>query len=328
MDLSVESRIAIEAVSQAVTVCLAVQQSLQGGTLQKGDKSPVTVADFAVQAVISRRLAAAFPGLPLLGEEDAAALRGAEGEALAGRVVRAAQAALPELDHAAVLDAIDRGGHEGGPRGRFWTLDPIDGTKGFLRMEQYAVALALIEDGEVVLGVLGCPALPVDASRPSAGSGAIFSAVRGQGAFQLDAAGRNPRPIRVSAQTSPASLRFCESVESAHSNQSDSARVAELLGIEAAPYRIDSQCKYAAVGRGDAEIYLRLPTIAGYVERIWDHAAGFMVVSEAGGRVSDVRGATLDFSKGRGLEANRGVIATHGPLHDEVVAAVGSVLGG
>ncbi len=82
------------------------------------------------------------------------------------------------------------------------------------------------------------------------------------------------------------------------------------------------------MARGDAEIYLRLPTKPGYVERIWDHAAGFMVVSEAGGRVSDVRGAPLDFSKGRGLEANRGVIATHGPLHDEVVAAVGSVLGG
>ena len=137
MDLSAESRIAIEAVSQAVRVCLSVQASLvKGGTLQKGDKSPVTVADFAVQAVISRRLAAAFPGLPLLGEEDAGALRGAEGEALAGRVVRAAQSALPELDHAAVLDAIDRGGHEGGSRGRFWTLDPIDGTKGVLRSEQ------------------------------------------------------------------------------------------------------------------------------------------------------------------------------------------------
>ena len=59
-----------------------------------------------------------------------------------------------------ILRLIDRGTHE--PEKameKFWTLDPIDGTRGFLAGRQYAIALALIADGEVVLGVLGCPEL-------------------------------------------------------------------------------------------------------------------------------------------------------------------------
>ena len=98
------------------------------------------------------------------------------------------------------------------------------------------------------------------------------------------------------------------------------------MGISAEPYRIDSQCKYGAVARGDASIYLRLPTRADYVEKIWDHAAGKLVVELAGGRVTDVHGAPLDFTRGSRLSANAGVIATSGRFHDEVVAAVGSIL--
>jgi 3'(2'), 5'-bisphosphate nucleotidase len=121
--------------------------------------------------------------------------------------------------------------------------------------------------------------------------------------------------------------RFCESVESGHSNQGDSANIATILGITAEPYRIDSQCKYAAVSRGDASIYLRLPTRADYQEKIWDHGAGSIVVEEAGGTVTDVTGTPLDFSLGRTLATNRGIIATNGRFHDEVVSAVQSVIG-
>ncbi|CAI9753058.1 unnamed protein product [Fraxinus pennsylvanica] len=60
-----------------------------------------------------------------------------------------------------VLVAIDNGKSEGGPRGQHWVLDPIDGTKGFLRGDQYAIALALLDEGKVVLGVLACPNLPL-----------------------------------------------------------------------------------------------------------------------------------------------------------------------
>ena len=233
----------------------------------------------------------------------------------------------PSLDAEAVLDLIDYGTYEGGADGRHWTLDPIDGTKGFLRLDQYAVALALIEEGEVVLGVLGCPNLPLDATRPDGAMGCLFIAVRGEGAVMRPLDGGDETPIRVTDIEESCEANFCESVESAHSSQSDSARVAELLGITAPPFRIDSQCKYAAVGRGDASIYLRLPTRKDYEEKIWDHAAGAIVIREAGGRVSDVRGRDLDFSLGRTLRDNTGVIVSNGILHERVLRAVGEVLG-
>ena len=159
--------------------------------------------------------------------------------------------------------------------------------------------------------------------------GALFAASKGGGAkiYSLDPRDREGESIAVSTVDQISNANFCESVEKAHSSHSDSAKIAELLAISKPPYRIDSQCKYAAVARGDAAIYLRLPTRPGYVERIWDHAAGVCVIQEAGGRVTDVHGRKLDFSIGRGLDRNKGVIVTNGQFHQEVLAAVQQVLG-
>ena len=96
----------------------------------------------------------------------------------------------------------------------------------------------------------------------------------------------------------------------------------KALEITEEPVRVDSQCKYAIVAQGQAQIYLRLPTRKDYREKIWDHAAGKIVVECAGGRVTDVNGNDLDFTKGRTLEDNRGIVATCGPIHDEVIDVV------
>jgi 3'(2'), 5'-bisphosphate nucleotidase len=316
----------IDAVRAAARVCRDVAQRLvTADTLEKKDQSPVTVADLASQAIVCQRLERAFPGDAVVGEEDASQLRASAPE-VRDSVVRAVSAELGgDPGVAPVLSWIDRGrAHADGAR--YWTLDPIDGTKGFLRGEQYAVALALIENGEVVVGLLACPNLPDGAG----GHGLLFSAMRGEGARRqllFEPTPTEGKPIAVSSIRRAAEARFCESVESAHSDQDLSARIAALLGIRSEPYRIDSQCKYAAVAEGDASIYLRLPTRADYREKIWDHAAGLLVVEEAGGRVSDVDGAPLDFRRGRTLAGNRGVVATCGSIHDEVIAAVKQVRG-
>ena len=327
MSYEAERAAAVAAVEKASRLCRSVQSRLvTDGTLSKKDRSPVTVADFGTQAVVTHELRAAFHDLPLVGEEDAAELREAGNEGIRGQVLAAVRELLPSLGEAEVLDLIDYGMFEGGARGQHWTLDPIDGTKGFLRNDQYAIALALIEDGEVVLGVLGCPSLPRHAEEPDGELGCLFVAVKGQGAFVRGLDGGEEKPIRVADVTDPSEAILCESVVAEHSSQSDSARVAGQLGIRTPPFRIDSQCKYAAVARGNAAIYLRLPTRKGYEEKIWDHAAGAIVVTEAGGRVSDVRGNLLDFSLGRTLRDNLGVVVTNGVLHDAVVASVKDVL--
>lgn len=152
-----------------------------------------------------------------------------------------------------------------------WTLDPIDGTKGFLRGEQYAVCLALIVNARVQLGVMGCPNLPVDASSPSGDRGCLFVAVRGQGAEQLplaDPLGGTPISLRIPPFTGE-NLNLLESVEKAHSKLSFNERVAHILGITRPPTRMDSQAKYCSLARGDGGVYLRMPTGTGYREKIW-----------------------------------------------------------
>jgi HAL2 family 3'(2'),5'-bisphosphate nucleotidase len=320
-----ELEVALSAVHQAARACRAVQQSLDAHTLAKGDRSPVTVADFASQALVARALLEAFPADPLVGEEDAAALRDpANAERL--RHVHARVSAEVPASPGDVLAWIDRGTTaQTGPRQ--WVLDPVDGTKGFLRGEQYAIALALLVEGVVEVAVLACPNLPhvpTRATDPEAPRGTVLYAVRGAGshAAPLFDASTPAHPVRVSSRTDPASLRVCESVESGHTAHDRSAALAQRLGLTAPAVRLDSQAKYGVVARGEADLYLRLPTRPGYHEKIWDHAAGARVVQEAGGTVTDVDGRPLDFGRGRELRGNRGVVASHGPCHDLVLAAL------
>ena len=179
-DRNAELAAAVEAVRAASRICIAVQRKLVSAeTLEKRDKSPVTVADFASQAIVCHRLSQALPSDRVVGEEDAAELRDASQAALAAAVAERVAEEVAGAEASQVLDWIDLGGAEA-TGDRYWTLDPIDGTKGFLRGEQYAVALGLIEDGEVVLGVLGCPNLT-----GRGGTGALFAGVAGGGAIEL-----------------------------------------------------------------------------------------------------------------------------------------------
>jgi 3'(2'), 5'-bisphosphate nucleotidase len=320
---------ALDAVRLACTLCATVQRSLvTAESLEKRDRSPVTVADYGSQAIICAALTAAYPDIPIVGEEDATALRDGSNEAVRAQVIEYVGRVRPDLGGDAALDAIDAGDHDA-TSDRYWTLDPIDGTKGFLRGEQYAVALGLIENGTLRMGLLGCPNLHHDPADPTGPAGCLYFATQGGGAFWSPLVGDvEPRPIRVDVNEDITQAKFCESVESGHSSHGHSAQVAERLGVTAAPVRIDSQCKYAAVGRGEASIYLRLPTRKDYQEKIWDHAAGALLIEEAGGRVTDVRGVELDFGQGPTLKNNTGVIATNGTFHDRVVEAVQAVLAG
>jgi 3'(2'), 5'-bisphosphate nucleotidase len=329
MAYETERRVAVEAVLKACRLCRDVQVSLsRNEALGKQDGSPVTVADFGAQALICEHLQAAFPDDPIVGEEDTALLHRDENRELRDMVIRRVNAISPNRTSAQILAAIDHASAQGGPRGRFWTVDPIDGTKGFLRQDQYAVALALVEDGAVVLGVLGCPNLPVKKLRSVGPRGCLFVAVREEGANirGLDDGQETGIAVMKSGESSRAVL--CESFETDHSSHEQAAQVARQLGVTHAPLRIDSQCKYAVVARGDASIYLRLPKEDGYQEKIWDHAAGSLIVEEAGGRVTDADGKRLDFATGVKLLHNRGIIVSNDRLHAAVLEAVQAVRAG
>lgn len=347
-----ELNIALLAVQRATLLTKSVFHSHAKGTLSKNDASPVTIGDFGAQALIIAALQHAFPNDAIVAEEEAKDLR--ENESLRNLVWDLVQNAKlsdsaaeetlggPLRSAEEMLDIIDKGDSAGGSSGRIWAIDPIDGTKGFLRGGQYAVCLGLMVDGDVKVGVLGLPNLPESDSEPlvegigadqtdAAGKGVLISAVQNKGA--------ESRPLGKGALT-PAHIitmkpllnvseaTFCESVEAGHSSQGDAASIARKLGITKPSVRMDSQAKYGSIARGAGDLYLRLPVKKDYVEKIWDHAAGDLIVREAGGEVTDVEGKRLDFSQGRTLKANKGVIAAPKSVHGEVIEAVKSVLGG
>lgn len=310
---------------------------LQSDTQSKLDNSPVTVADYGSQAIISFVLERELPpgSFSMVAEEDSGDLRKTDAHDVAQRITELVNQTISfdgtynisPLTIEDVLEAIDKGKSEGGPNGRHWVLDPIDGTKGFLRGDQYAIALGLLDEGNVVLGVLGCPNLPCTSVsisvNPSVDNiGCIFSATKGDGALMQSLDGSiKPKRICVSAIENPEEASFFESYEQKHSRHDLSAAIAKILGVKAPPVRLDSQAKYGAMARGDGTIYLRFPH-PGYREKIWDHAAGCIVVQEAGGLVVDAAGKSLDFSKGRYLDVEKGIISTNPKLMPLLLNAV------
>jgi 3'(2'), 5'-bisphosphate nucleotidase len=317
MTYTQEKEIAIEAVTRAADLCIAVRTDMVGAdSLQKGDKSPVTIADFGAQALVCQRLRAAFPQDSIVGEEDSTDLQKPENSAKLVQVTEYVRRFQPDATPETICHWIDAG--NGSIARRFWTLDPIDGTKGFLRNDQYAVALALIEDGQVKMGALACPALPLKLDNPASPVGVVFVAVRGQGAAMALLHNDTFKPNQVTSKTEKAGMRFAESVEAAHGDQTRQETIAQALGITQPSLRMDSQAKYGIVARGDAALYLRLPSPKSpdYRENIWDHAAGTVIVVVAGGRVTDMYGQPLDFGTDRKMHHNRGVIVTNEAQHD------------
>lgn len=350
-DYSKELHIALLSVQRASILTKNVFHTHSKGTLSKSDASPVTIGDFGAQALIISALQHNFPHDEIVAEEEAKDLReNAELQHTVWDLVKGTTlsdtTAEKDLGGAIssaerMLDIIDKGNSKGGSKGRIWAIDPIDGTKGFLRGGQYAVCLALLVDGDVKVGVLGCPNLPVSDSEPLAegigaeqtdtqGKGVLFSAVQGKGAESrpLDTGSlAEARSIHMKPIKNISDATFCESVEAGHSNQGDSAQIAQKLGITKPSVRMDSQAKYGSIARGAGDLYLRLPVRKDYAEKIWDHAAGDLIVREAGGQVTDARGQRLDFSVGRTLAENKGVIAAPKDVHPQVIEVVKSVLG-
>lgn len=318
-----EAAAAARAVRLASKLCERVQATLgRGEKSDKEDDSPVTVADYGAQALVAFSLTrtttspSLSPSAPfsMVAEEDSADLRdpAKNGPRMTERIAQLVNEVLrdeklvgdgggggddaalpPPLSAEEVLSLIDLGGSAGGSEGRHWVLDPIDGTRGFVGKRQYAVCLALLDGGELAVGVLGCPNVPSDRAladgdggeqeglgQRRAGRGALFWGTRGGGAYVQplhsdDPEGKDSLPLldasaRLSvaaagaeAERDRATVRFMESFDSRHSDFSTAARLAAALGVTSPSLRLDSQAKYGCLARGDAAINLRFPRKVG-----------------------------------------------------------------
>ncbi|MFH1105490.1 MAG: inositol monophosphatase family protein [Actinomycetota bacterium] len=300
------------AVRAACSLCLAVGDPER---LEKKGREPVTLADYGSQAILLRAAALGFPEDRVVAEEGSAQLlaaAGADGIAEIAGLVGAALGQRCTSDD--VVGWIDR---EGGTGSRTWAVDPIDGTKGFLRGDQFAVAVGILDYGVPVAGVLGCPRFEIGGA-----TGVVLWGGPSIGAFVEPLIGGSGTRVAVSEVAGPEGTRVLGSVEVAHGDPALVREVIDRVGLGGGWVRIDSQVKYAAVAAGMAEVYLRPRSREDWRERIWDHAAGVAIVEGAGGRVTDLDGKPLDFTFGPTLAQNRGVLVTNGRVHDLVLEAL------
>ncbi|KAK3386162.1 hypothetical protein B0H63DRAFT_192567 [Podospora didyma] len=340
--------------------------------ISKSDASPVTAGDFAAQALLISAVHGAFPHDGFVGEEDANALR--KDPELAQQVwefVTSTHLDDPASDGLLatpktieeMFDVIDLGGKgTGGPTGRFWALDPIDGTAAFIKGQQYAMSLALIEDSREVVGVLGCPNLrlededylqgdddsssggrtPVEeTSVDEHGMGLMLSAVRGQGST-LRPMGRGAlleaRKIergRLGSGGVPlpdVELKNLHFIDSSVSTATLSEKVRQLAEAAGASYPgtevYSSHMRYAALVLGGREhVQVRVPKKRDAAWCIWDHAGSQLIYTESGGgKITDLFGKTIDFGSGRELTRNWGLITADGSVHARVQELVSDML--
>jgi HAL2 family 3'(2'),5'-bisphosphate nucleotidase len=318
-----EIQFALNVTRRASLLVRQVQAELVTPALTKDDRSPVTVADYAAQALVGRLLAQTFPHDWLVAEEDSSALRTPEAAQTLKQVTHFVRRNLPDATSDMVCAWIDH--RRTDSAARIWTLDPIDGTKGFLRGDQYAIALALVVDGLVRVGVLGCPNLTRAQQPDLSGPGSLVIAVRGEGSWTTSLASPGDfQQLQVSTQAEPVHARLLRSFEAGHTNVSQIDVFAKALGIQAAPVLMDSQVKYAVLAAGGGDLLLRLLSSSqpNYREKIWDQAAGSLVLEEAGGQITDLDGKPLDFTTGRSLRDNRGILASNHLLHAAALRAL------
>ncbi|KAK4462304.1 hypothetical protein QBC42DRAFT_338389 [Cladorrhinum samala] len=338
-------------------------------TLIKGDLSPVTVADFAIQALLTATLGAAFPGDGFIGEESADDLR--ENPALLQRVLDVLNLCVPRRasneteewtaeDVCAKIDSCATITSLGPSSGRVWIFDPIDGTKTFIRGQQYAINAALVENGRQVLGVVGLPLLDMDASGPVSdadvdptGRGSIMFAVRGHGSYVLpllaggaspgsndddnddgDGPSAEPQEILSGARRLPrtdpaAALKSSTCWRSLDSGVAPvHSTVAEKLSAEFPGCDLLGWVpRWAVLALGLANTTVWVYRDRGRRAKIWDHAGAMLLFEEAGGEITDVHGKPIDLSQGRLLKANFGFVASPGgESHARVLKAVHETL--
>lgn len=343
-----ELRYAMLAVQLASIATKSILKSIDKGTLSKDDASPVTIADFAAQALLISAIHSAFPSDSFVGEESSSALRA--DAVLCERVWElVSETTLDDRGDDSLLmrpeskeemmKIIDLGGKgQGGNQGRIWMLDPVDGTATFMKGEQYAVCLGLVVDGIQKVGVLGLPNQETGKRNISeeevddSGFGCLLSAVKGEGAhvrrLSRGALEDGKRIIMQQCVTTPGEVHVVIQRGDHTMDLERQAAVAEKLEATNTTELWAAQVRYSALIVGGGDFLVRIPTSRTKRVNTWDHIGGILIFEESGGKVTDLNGKEIDFGAGRKLSANWGIIAARANLYPRVLKAVREVIQG
>jgi 3'(2'), 5'-bisphosphate nucleotidase len=306
------------AVRQAVDLTRRVRQlAIQHSS--KAVNDPVTIGDYGSQALILRAFAQWQPDAAVLAEEHSEQFLELVSPEARGIVVKLVSDILGEsVTEGDIVRWLDFGSDR--VSARRWTLDPIDGTRGFVNGRRYSVALGLVDGADAVAGLLACPGYP---SRDGQG---VLMYTTPDGAYGESLAGGGAWRLRAREVENPALLRPVESIDHVDYDQPVLSAMYDLLGIPPQQVEpLDGQDKYAVVAAGDGDFYVRPSRPQDRLHYIWDHAAGAAIVGAAGGVVSALDGTPLDFSHGERLP-KAGVIVSSAKMYERVLAAVQQVV--
>ncbi|XP_076922722.1 putative 3'(2'),5'-bisphosphate nucleotidase, mitochondrial [Bidens hawaiensis] len=328
---------------------IQVKRSLftsDGMILEKNDQTPVTIADFGVQALISLELGKLFPSIPLVAEEDSAFLRSNNlVDAVVNVVTDNASCQDKALTQGDVVEAIDRRGEFGPKPATYWVLDPIDGTLEFVKGSEalYVVGLALVVEGQIVLGVMGCPKWRADKPTSTGHEhepepGIIMAAHIGCGTWAKGLPNLQNQTVNwtqclVDGYSLVHKGRFCISESQTSlplSSLFGSTTDVDNVGDEEVlllPTCCGSLCKYLMVASGRASVFIQR-TRVDRVIKVWDHAVGVICVHEAGGKVTDWNGDQLDLAadevERKALFPPGGILVSNNSLHQEILQIIAS----
>ncbi|KAK9423762.1 putative Myo-inositol-monophosphatase [Seiridium unicorne] len=345
-----EFQTAINVIQQAAKLSQSVISAEDKGVIEKDDLSPVTVADFAIQALLTASIHHVFPDDKFVGEESAADLR--ESPALLDRVwallQRLKQAEAQSLcklpsspeQMCEMIDWCGLGKPGGVESGRVWIFDPIDGTQTFVKGQAYAINVALLEGGKQLLSIVGCPTIPVDAKVPitddtkdPTGRGLVVFAAKGYGTHVrplADSAGQvQTRKIEPHAETATlADLRSVTCFNTLVSGIDDAHQtIVERLGVAFPGCDLLGWVpRWVTLALGAANMTVWVYRRRDRFAKIWDHAGAMLLFEEVGGKITDVDGKDIDLTVGRKLTSNYGFIAAPKNLHATVLQTVHDVL--
>ncbi|KAK4183743.1 hypothetical protein QBC35DRAFT_86014 [Podospora australis] len=323
----------------------------------KEDFSPVTIADFAIQALLAGSFCQTTPGFSLIGEESADELR--QNPVLLDRVYRLLVDSSPPIwcpkDKEELCRAIDECTSLTGPidsgseTAAVWVFDPIDGTKTYMRGEQYAINIALLNAGKQMLSVVALPLLdhnasnstscsPVsDADLDPSGKGTLLFAVRGHGTHvlplfvdpseQAPVPKRLPRHADADGSSSQQQLRAVTSTNLDSGIESIHSLVASTLEISAPPCDLLGWVpRWSALAMGLGNVTVWVYKSRKRTGKLWDHAGAMLLFEEVGGKITDIHGRPIDLSPGRLLKNNFGFVAAPPAHHAKVLKAVQTAL--
>jgi 3'(2'), 5'-bisphosphate nucleotidase len=185
-------------------------------------------------------------------------------------------------------------------KNRVWLIDPMDGTKNFIQRDgDFAVQIGLAAGGEVVCGVVYQPVRDV-----------LYRAVRGQGAW-IEAPAKSPAQMKVSTRTAPGEMVLASS-RSHRSPRME--RVVNAFGFKKEMRRGSVGVKIGLIAEQEADLYLHLSPST----KQWDTCAPEIILTEAGGRLTDLFGQPLRYNALR-IDNRNGVVATNGAAHEIVI---------